>query len=134
MEQINNILTAVSNFVWGWPMALILLSTGVILTLRTIFIQIRGFVHGVGIAPMNRDSGTYRGKRMTGGGRQSVRARLYMPTVVACHHNPVLQPFYQRLWRKGKTKMTALVAATRKLLTIVNTMLAKREDWKPQFS
>jgi len=88
----------------------------------------------IGVAPINRDSGTFRGKRMTGGGRQAVRTRLYMPTVVACHHNPVLQQFYERLLLNGKTKMTALVAAMRKLLTIINTMIAKGEDWKPKLT
>ena len=88
----------------------------------------------IGVAPINRDSGTFRGKRMTGGGRQAVRTRLYMPTVVACHHNPVLQQFYERLLQNGKTKMTALVAAMRKLLTIINTMLAKGENWIPQLT
>jgi len=85
----------------------------------------------IGVAPMNRDSGTFRGKRMTGGGRQKVRTRLYMPTVVACHHNPVIKRFYQRLLLNGKTKMTALVAAMRKLLTIINSMIAKGELWNP---
>ncbi len=65
----------------------------------------------VGVAPINRDSGSFRGKRMTGGGRRRVRARLFMPTLVACHHNPVLKTFYQRLLEQGKSKMTALVAA-----------------------
>jgi len=88
----------------------------------------------IGVAPINRDSGTFRGKRMTGGGRQAVRTRLYMPTVVACHHNPVLQQFYERLLQNGKTKMTALVAAMRKLLTIINNMLAKGENWIPQLN
>jgi len=86
----------------------------------------------IGVAPINRDSGTLRGRRMTGGGRQTVRNRLYMPTVVACHHNPVIKAFYQRLLGRGKTKMTALVAAMRKLLTIINTMIAKGETWKPK--
>lgn len=86
----------------------------------------------IGVAPINRDSGSFRGKRMTGGGRQAVRTRLYMPTVVACHHNPALKPFYERLVNKGKTKMTALVATMRKLLTIINTMLAKGETWNPK--
>ncbi len=86
----------------------------------------------VGVAPINRDSGTFRGKRMTGGGRREVRSRLYMPTVVACHHNPVLKTFYERLLKKGKAKMTALVAVMRKLLTIINTMLAKEQTWKPK--
>jgi transposase len=88
----------------------------------------------IGVAPLNRDSGTFRGKRMTGGGRQAVRTRLYMPTVVVCHHNPVLKPFYQRLLNKGKTKMTALVAVMRKLLTIINAMLAKGERWNPKLA
>jgi transposase len=88
----------------------------------------------IGLAPLNRDSGTFRGKRMTGGGRRAVRTRLYMPTVVACHYNPVLKQFYQRLLEKGKTKMTALVAAMRKLLTIINTMIAKGENWNPKLT
>jgi len=88
----------------------------------------------IGLAPLNRDSGSFRGKRMTGGGRRSVRARLYMPTVVACHHNPVLKAFYNRLLQKGKSKMTALVAAMRKLLTIINAMIAKGETWNPKIA
>jgi len=86
----------------------------------------------VGVAPINRDSGTYRGKRMTGGGRRHLRARLFMPTLVAARHNPIIQQFYQRLVKKGKSKMTALIAAMRKLLTILNTMLKKNEAWNPK--
>lgn len=86
----------------------------------------------IGVAPINRDSGNFRGKRMTGGGRHAVRTRLYMPTVVACNHNPTIKPFYQRLINNGKTKMTALVAAMRKLLSIANTMLKKGEYFKIQ--
>lgn len=85
----------------------------------------------VGVAPMNRDSGTFRGKRMTGGGRSSVRAGLFMPTLVAIRHNPLIRGFYQRLLSLGKAKMTAVIAAMRKLLTILNTMVAKNEFWKP---
>jgi len=88
----------------------------------------------IGVAPINRDSGNFRGKRMTGGGRRSVRKRLYMSTVVACHHNPVLKLFYQRLLNNGKAKMTALVAVMRKLITIINSMLAKGEAWKPNLT
>jgi len=88
----------------------------------------------VGVAPINRDSGAFRGKRMTGGGRRGVRTHLFMPTLVACHYNPVLIPFYQRMLDKGKTKMTALVAAMRKLLTIINTMIAKGESWNPRLA
>lgn len=86
----------------------------------------------VGVAPINRDSGTYRGKRMTGGGRRHLRARLFMPTLVAVRYNPLIRRFYQQLLERGKTKMVALIAAMRKLLTILNTMLKKNESWKPK--
>ncbi|AQT68028.1 Transposase [Anaerohalosphaera lusitana] len=85
----------------------------------------------VGVAPMNRDSGLMRGKRTTGGGRKEVRTRLFMPTLVAIQHNPVIRKFYRRLLQNGKAKMTAVVACMRKLLTIINFMLAKNEEWKP---
>jgi len=88
----------------------------------------------VGVAPMNRDSGAFRGKRMTGGGRGRVRAGLFMPTLVAIQHNPVIRQFYQRLLSMGKTKMTAVIAAMRKLLTILNTMVAKNEFWNPKIA
>jgi len=86
----------------------------------------------IGVAPINRDSGSFRGKRMTGGGRRGVRARLYMPTLVAIRFNPAIREFYQRLVNAGKSKMTAVVAAMRKLLTIINTMIAKKQYWKPK--
>jgi transposase len=87
-----------------------------------------------GVAPMNRDSGAFKGKRMTGGGRSQVRAGLYMPVVSAVRWNPTIRTFYQRLVAKGKTKMTALVAAMRKLLTILNLMIAKNEPWNPNYA
>jgi AGCS family alanine or glycine:cation symporter len=62
MDQINNILGTVSDFVWGWPMAMILLSTGLLLTLRMVFIQIRGFAHGVGIATGRYDDPAHKGQ------------------------------------------------------------------------
>jgi len=83
-----------------------------------------------GVAPINRDSGTFRGKRMTGVGRRDVKNRLYMPTLVAIQHNPVIRNFYQRLLARGKAKMTAVVACMRKLLTILNSMVANNEMWK----
>jgi transposase len=86
----------------------------------------------VGVAPFNRDSGIYRGKRMTGGGRRDLRARLFMPTLVAAQHNPVIRRFYRHLLDRGKTKMVALIAAMRKLLTVINTMLKKNESWNPK--
>jgi len=88
----------------------------------------------VGVAPLNRDSGQFQGKRMTGGGRRRVRTRLYMPTLVAIQHNPVIRAFYQRLLNQGKAKMTALVAAMRKLLTILNAMVATNELWNPNIA
>ncbi len=88
----------------------------------------------IGVAPINRDSGSFRGKRMTGGGRRNVRSRLFMPTLVACHHNPVMKAFYQRLLEQGKSKMTALVAAMRKMLTIINTIFTKNEHWNPKLT
>ncbi|MEA2030934.1 MAG: sodium:alanine symporter family protein [candidate division Zixibacteria bacterium] len=62
MDQINDILAAISGFVWGWPMAIILLSTGFILTLRMVFIQIRGFAHGVGIVSGKYDDPSHKGE------------------------------------------------------------------------
>jgi transposase len=86
----------------------------------------------VGVAPINRDSGSFRGKRMTGGGRRDVRTRLFLPTIVATRFNPSIRLFYQRLLASGKTKMTALVAAMRKLVTMLNAMLAKNQNWEPK--
>jgi transposase len=88
----------------------------------------------IGTAPINRDSGTFRGKRMTGAGRRNVRSRLYMPTLVAIRHNPPIRRFYQHLLAKGKAKMTAIIACMRKLITILNAMVAKNEAWNPNFS
>jgi transposase len=76
-----------------------------------------------GIAPINRDSGQQRGKRSIYGGRADVRTVLYMATVNAVRHNPSLSGFYQRLVAAGKPKKVALVAAMRKLLTILNAMM-----------
>jgi transposase len=85
----------------------------------------------VGVAPIARDSGTFRGKRMTGGGRKNIRSRLFMPTLVAVRHNPVLKAYYTRLVRQGKCKMVALVAAMRKLICILNVMIKNNQKWNP---
>ena len=82
-----------------------------------------------GVAPMNRDSGRYRGKRKIQGGRVEVRAPLYMACLVAIQHNPVLKSFYRRLRDAGKPARLALVAAMRKLLTILNAMLRDQRPW-----
>ena len=80
----------------------------------------------VGVAPLNRDSGTLRGKRTVWGGRAQVRAVLYMSAIVAARFNPVIRAFYQRLQTAGKAKKVALTACMRKLLTILNAMLKHR--------
>lgn len=83
----------------------------------------------VGVAPLNRDSGTWRGQRAIYGGRASVRAVVYMAALVAARRNPVIKCFYQRLLAAGKPKKVALVACMRKLLTIVNHMLHTGQRW-----
>lgn len=86
----------------------------------------------VGVAPFNRDSGTLRGSRSIWGGRARLRATLYMGTLVAVRHNPVLRAFYERLVAVGKAKKVALTACMRKLLTILNAMVKHRTPWQPQ--
>lgn len=86
----------------------------------------------VGVAPLNRDSGRHHGPRTTWGGRAPVRAALYMATLVATRHNPVIRTFYQRLRAAGKPPKVALVAAMHKLLTILNAMLKRGTPWTPQ--
>jgi transposase len=83
----------------------------------------------VGVAPLNRDSGTLRGRRTVWGGRAQVRAVLYMGAIVAARFNPVIRPFYQRLQQAGKAKKVALTACMRKLLVILNAMLKHRTPW-----
>jgi transposase len=84
----------------------------------------------VGVAPLNRDSGTLRGRRTVWGGRAQVRAVLYMSAIVAARFNPVIRVFYQRLQRAGKVKKVALTACMRKLLIILNAMLKHRTPWR----
>lgn len=88
----------------------------------------------VGVAPLNRDSGKFRGKRTIWGGRAEVRRVLYMGTLVATRHNPVIKAFYQRLLQAGKPKKVALTACMRKLLTILNAMLKNRTAWQPNYA
>lgn len=83
----------------------------------------------VGVAPINRDSGMLRGKRTTGGGRAAVRTALYMPTLVAIRHNPLIKAFYQRLLANGKAKMTAVIACMRKLVTLLNALVRENRTW-----
>ena len=84
----------------------------------------------VGVAPLNRDSGTFRGRRSTWGGRASVRAALYMAALVGTRYNADLRAYYRRLVERGKPKKLALVACMRKLLLILNAMLRDRQPWR----
>ena len=86
----------------------------------------------VGVAPINRDSGIVRGRRTVWVGRSRVRAALYMGTLVATRYNSVIRVFYQRLLAAGKAKKVSLVACTRKLLTILNSMVKSGQHWDPQ--
>lgn len=83
----------------------------------------------VGVAPLNRDSGTFRGKRAIWGGRSRVRATLYMAALVATRYNPVIRAFYQRLCGVGKPKKVALIACMHKLLIILNALLKHNRAW-----
>lgn len=87
----------------------------------------------IGVAPINRDSGTMRGRRTVFGGRVSVRTALYMSALVGTRHNPVIKEFYTRLVAAGKPKKVALTACIRKLLTILNAMLKNNEAWDPLY-
>lgn len=87
----------------------------------------------IGVAPINRDSGTMRGKRTIFGGRGSVRRVLYMAALVAARHNPAIRLFYRRLVEAGKPKKVALVACMRKLLTILNAMVKAGRPWDASF-
>ena len=84
----------------------------------------------VGVAPLNRDSGSLRGRRIIWGGRAVVRGVLYMSAVVAARRNPIIKAFYQRLRTAGKAPKVALVACMRKLVTILNAMVKHRTPWR----
>jgi transposase len=85
----------------------------------------------VGVAPFNRDSGTWRGRRSCWGGRAPVRAVLYMATLAATRLNPRLRSYYQRLIAAGKSAKVALVACMRKLLVLCNALCHKQTTWDP---
>ena len=83
-----------------------------------------------GLAPVARDSGAFRGRRMIVGGRAHVRRILYMATVAAIKYNPVIRAFFHRLVAAGRPGKVAVIAAMRKLLTILNAMLRDRRPWQ----
>ncbi len=84
----------------------------------------------IGVAPLNRDSGTLRGRRIIWGGRTEVRNVLYMATLAAIRFNPVIARFHARLVAAGKLKKVAIVACMHKLLTILNAMLRSNSRWQ----
>jgi transposase len=84
----------------------------------------------VGVAPFNRDSGAWRGHRMIGGGRTSVRKVLYMAALSAIRHNPIVSSTYQRLLNRGRPKKVAIIACLRQLLTILNAIVRTKSPWK----
>jgi transposase len=85
----------------------------------------------VGLAPMNRDSGTLRGRRAIVGGRAEARSALYMAALSAVRFNPALRGFYARLRAGGKPAKLALTAAARKLLVIADAILRTGRPWQP---
>ncbi|RMG50666.1 MAG: IS110 family transposase [Gammaproteobacteria bacterium] len=88
----------------------------------------------VGVAPMNRDSGDYRGRRHIRGGRARVRTVLFMAIMSAVQSNAKLKQYYLKLKAAGKPPKVALVACMRKLLTILNTMVRNGQHWDPQLA
>ena len=88
----------------------------------------------VGLAPFNRDSGEFRGRRAIRGGRSSVRCSLYMATLSARRSNPVIRAFSDRLKALGKKPKVIITACMRKLLVILNTMLKNKTHWNPAIS
>lgn len=83
----------------------------------------------VGVAPMNQDSGQYRGKRAIKGGRKHVRTALYMSTIAAIQYNPVIAKHYRNLRAQGKHAKVAITACMRKLIVILNAMLKSGSPW-----
>ena len=84
----------------------------------------------VGVAPMNSDTGKKRGYRKTKGGRPDVRRTLYMATLTGIRYNPVLQPHYEQLRKRGKEKKVAITACMRKMLTILNAMMRDQQPFR----
>lgn len=87
----------------------------------------------VGVAPLNRDSGNFKGRRTTWGGRANVRSALYMASLSAVRHEPTIRAFYERLVAAGKPKKVALVACMHKLLTIMNAVIKSGVPWQPGY-
>lgn len=86
----------------------------------------------VGVAPFDHDSGRHRGQRRTAGGRERVRSLLFMAATTAARVNTAIKPFYQRLKNAGKPHKVAIVAAMRKMITILNAMVRDDKAWTSQ--
>lgn len=84
----------------------------------------------IGVAPLNRDSGQFRGKRSVWGGRQNVRSVLYMATMAAIRFNPVIRAFYTRLREAGKPHKVAATACMRKVMVTLNSMIKNQTYWR----
>lgn len=87
-----------------------------------------------GVAPFNRDSGTFRGKRRIRGGRAHSRTALFLSAMVATRYNPDIKRFYERLLQAGKHKKVALTACIRKIVTALNAMLRDNKPWQPSIA
>lgn len=87
----------------------------------------------VGVAPLNCDSGKFKGKRITWGGRANVRSALYMAALSASRFDPTIKTFYERLVNAGKPKKVALVACMHKLLTIINAIFKSGKPWQATY-
>ena len=85
----------------------------------------------VGVAPFNRDSGSFRGRRTIWGGWAQVRHVLYMAATAAIRSNPVIRTFYEQLIARGKPHKVAMVACMRKMITILNAMARTNTPWTP---
>ena len=88
----------------------------------------------IGVAPHAHESGKFKGRRMIWGGRAPVRSTLYMAMLSASRCNPVLAPFYRRLFNSGKSKKLAYIACARKLLVMLNAMFRDHTRWNPQLA
>ena len=86
----------------------------------------------VGVAPFNRESGAYQGKRMIRGGRPKIRTAMYMAMMSAIQCNPKFKAIYHRLVAAGKPKKVAIIACIRKLIVIINSMVRDGVMWDPK--
>ena len=88
----------------------------------------------VGVAPYNRDSGSFNGKRFIHGGRKELRRMLYMSAIVSVRFNPDMKVFYKRLREIGKPAKVALIAVVRKLLSVINSIIKRQTPWQEKIN